>query len=409
MSITVQAATFRTSEGAASNQHPRPLRPAHAGSSGGAPSAPPPASVPGRASTRVGTMTTRGLGRLVSLVALGVPVLVAACRPFPDVRTVDGDDRFTERRASDTEALAARAVVERATPFGPVLSQAEPHQPKISLDHVVLVGPSLSALEEAFVRLGFSPQRGGTQRNSPTRNALVTFEDGTYLELLAPVDSVTVGSLDPVMAANAGPTSWSIRSGNVGDDLRRMGDQGVEVRGPMRFGRTRPDGVQLAFDIGFVGGGSPGRVLPFLIEDISRREDRVPPPREGAERFTGIAAVVIAVADLNSTVVALEKVLGLGPGRTAADPELGGLVAWWAGAPVIVVSPEAPGWLADRIERFGDGVVGVVLAPRAEGGVASQLPGDRTSRVADGVIWIDPRRTHGWLLGIADSAGERRR
>lgn len=56
------------------------------------------------------------------------------------------------------------------------------------IDHVVIVTNDLNKTTSLFEHAGFTVISGGTFPDQVTNNALVPFEDGSYLELFAPVD-----------------------------------------------------------------------------------------------------------------------------------------------------------------------------------------------------------------------------
>ena len=55
----------------------------------------------------------------------------------------------------------------------------------ISIDHVVILVSDLEAAIADYTALGFTVMPGGTHTGGATHNALVVFEDDTYLELIA--------------------------------------------------------------------------------------------------------------------------------------------------------------------------------------------------------------------------------
>ena len=70
-----------------------------------------------------------------------------------------------------------------------------------------------------------------------------------------------------------------------------------------RSGRTRPDGVTLAWETADVGPGPRGSFFPFLIRDLTPREKRVYPSGTPTEkRFSGIGLVVIGVSNLDEAI-----------------------------------------------------------------------------------------------------------
>ncbi|MDH5265076.1 MAG: VOC family protein, partial [Betaproteobacteria bacterium] len=56
---------------------------------------------------------------------------------------------------------------------------------KFGLDHVVIAVADLAKAVEDYRALGFTVQIGGRHPGRTSHNALVVFEDGAYLELIA--------------------------------------------------------------------------------------------------------------------------------------------------------------------------------------------------------------------------------
>ena len=58
---------------------------------------------------------------------------------------------------------------------------------KASLDHIIVAVPHLKEALENFKRQsGYLPMAGGRHENYKTHNALISFDQNSYLEFLAP-------------------------------------------------------------------------------------------------------------------------------------------------------------------------------------------------------------------------------
>src|SRR2546422_3243001 len=55
----------------------------------------------------------------------------------------------------------------------------------LGIDHVVILVSDLAAASADYAKLGFTVVPGGEHADGLTHNALISFEDGTYLELIA--------------------------------------------------------------------------------------------------------------------------------------------------------------------------------------------------------------------------------
>ena len=54
-----------------------------------------------------------------------------------------------------------------------------------NIDHIVIVVRDLARASADYARAGFTVTPGGEHTGGATHNALITFADGAYLELLA--------------------------------------------------------------------------------------------------------------------------------------------------------------------------------------------------------------------------------
>src|SRR5579859_2684039 len=180
---------------------------------------------------------------------------------------------------------------------------------QVQIDHIVIAGSDLAALRAQSEAHGLPPVEGGVHVGGETHNALVSFPDGTYLELIAP----TPGNTAPdhvwteFMHTEAGVCAWAIRSTNLEADTALYRSRGISVSDPVSGGRTRTDGVRLDWRTARLGDDPLGSVLPFLIQDVTPRDLRVPKPAGGYEKIAGIECVVFGVSDENDPILALLK------------------------------------------------------------------------------------------------------
>lgn len=180
----------------------------------------------------------------------------------------------------------------------------------LRLDHVVIVVRDLEqAMADAHIA-GFTVLPGGRHPGRHTRNALVVFEDGAYLEL------ITYDAPSPderwwrVLAAHDdGLVDFALLPRDIVatvDAARARGLTGLT--GPHPGGRVRPDGAQLQWQTA----RQATHDLPFLCADVTPRALRVP---EGEARHhrngaIGIAGVTVSVANLQETLARYRAFLG---------------------------------------------------------------------------------------------------
>jgi hypothetical protein len=163
------------------------------------------------------------------------------------------------------------------------------------LDHVVLVVLDLAAAVAEHRARGFTVTPGGEHAGGLTHNALVGLEDGSYLELIAFHDLAAARgkhSWAPVAERGGGWADFALLSSDLREDAAAFGK--LLARPPEDGGRVRPDGVAIAWRVARLE-----KPLPFLIEDVTARDLRVP-SGAGAKHANGItkvAAVVLGATD----------------------------------------------------------------------------------------------------------------
>ena len=166
------------------------------------------------------------------------------------------------------------------------------------LDHVVLVARDLNAAMSDHRRRGFTVTPGGEHADGITHNALITFADGSYLEIVAFRDLGRALSHRwwKVAADGGGLADFALLSDDLAADAAALAE--LVKTPPKDGGRIKPDGVELKWRTALLQ--AP---LPFLIEDLTARDLRVPggAANEHANGATGIASIVIGAVDIADT------------------------------------------------------------------------------------------------------------
>ncbi len=270
---------------------------------------------------------------------------------------------------------------------------------ELTVDHVSVAGTDLKQMQARLAALGISSEYGGPHSNHATQMALTSFPDGSYLELIALQDqpdakAVAAHYWSKQIQGNAGPAAWAVRAKNMAAEVERLRAAGIAVSAPVRSGRARPDGTQLAWEAAQVGPEPNGTFFPFLIRDFTPREARAFPRGKPATRnFSGIQQVVIAVRDLKASSARFRQAYALGAPVELEDAKFGARVAVFAGTPVVLAEPLNPqSWIAERIEHFGEGPCAFVLGKRENGA------GEGGWKA---ISWFDSAR-FGWHLGFGD-------
>ena len=195
----------------------------------------------------------------------------------------------------------------------------------LSIDHIVIAVTDLDAAVRDYAALGFTVLPGGEHPRG-SRNALVVFEDGAYLEIIAFPRPVPGFRWWQVMdRAGPGLVDYAVLPDDFEADLARARAAGIVIEGPIEGGRLQPDGARLAWR----SARPPEPDIPFLVTDVTPRDLRVPAgaARRHPNGVTGVAGVTVAVQDLASSTARYRALLGREPLAAGGVPGLGfGLV-----------------------------------------------------------------------------------
>jgi hypothetical protein len=181
-----------------------------------------------------------------------------------------------------------------------------------SIDHIVIAARDLAAASEDYRRAGFTVTPGGEHTGGATHNALVSFADGAYLELIAfrEPDRPQEHKWWGIFAQGEGTVDFALLARDLQAEADRLRDTAITLDGPHDGGRQRPDGQRIAWRN--LSLKSPGAPLPFVIEDVTARELRVPTgaATEHPLGATGVAGLTLLVADLDRAADPFAALLG---------------------------------------------------------------------------------------------------
>jgi hypothetical protein len=267
----------------------------------------------------------------------------------------------------------------------------------LKVDHVTVAGASLKKLEAGLSAVGIPFVYGGPHSTHATEMALVSFPDGSYVELMAPQENADPRELDrgpwsKFMKGDAGPCAWAVREKDVAAEVHRLQTAGIVVSEPV------PDGVRLEWETAQVGAEITGTFFPFLIHDFTPRDQRAfPQGKPLTKDFSGVTKVVIAVRDLEEAVKRYRQAYDIPPPIKQVDKSFGAHLALLGGTPVVLAQPlTADSWLAERLARFGEAPCAFVLGARRPGHYQAA---SRTRWFGAELWWLDSEKV-GWRLGF---------
>ncbi len=176
----------------------------------------------------------------------------------------------------------------------------------LKLDHIVVKVKALEAAIARYEAEGFTVTRGGEHPAFGSVNALIPFEDDSYIELIA-----FPGVMHPDATLTApgrrvaqwrekpyGPIDWALVPDDIEAEIARLRAAGQVWDDPVPGQRVRTDGQVVKWWF-----GTPDTfMLPFLCADITARELRVPTgaARQHRNRVTGIYEIEVYTRDMET-------------------------------------------------------------------------------------------------------------
>jgi hypothetical protein len=138
----------------------------------------------------------------------------------------------------------------------------------ISFDHLVLgiddLDRGIAFVEE---RIGVRAAFGGVHPGRGTQNALLSFGNQRYFEIIAPDPKQTVQPQFPELPHLREPrlVAWAVHATDIAALAKKITEAGISIQPPSDGSRARPDGKILRWK-SFRLQDDRGGLLPFFIE-----------------------------------------------------------------------------------------------------------------------------------------------
>ena len=187
----------------------------------------------------------------------------------------------------------------------------------LRFDHLVVLVDDLRVEMERWSQAGFPVGYGGVHAGGVTENALIPLRGDGYLELLASTKpgrrraalfgkgggSAIARRFQTHLGSAAGLVDISLVVTDLDSTLARVRSRGLGISDPETGGRERADGVRVEWRTAVPEVPN----LPFLIEDVTARDRRVPPT---GEAVASVGRIRVATEDMMAAVSAYEAMLG---------------------------------------------------------------------------------------------------
>ncbi|MBI2155157.1 MAG: VOC family protein [Candidatus Rokubacteria bacterium] len=166
------------------------------------------------------------------------------------------------------------------------------------IDHLVVVVPDLAAASRNYEQLGFTVVPGG-RHPVGTHNALISFTDGSYIELIAFYEPSPDHRWWAPLQKGGGLVDFCMQTDDLRGDTAMFRQAGVQIDDPKPLSRVRPDGYKLSWVLSIpqLGALDPPRPAPGggAVSDPGRdaargahsAPDDPPEPGEGNRRSDG--------------------------------------------------------------------------------------------------------------------------
>ena len=164
------------------------------------------------------------------------------------------------------------------------------------IDHIVIVVHDLAQAAKDYEQLGFTVVAGG-KHPVGSHNVLIALADGSYLEIIAFYRDAPDHRWWEPLRKGERLVDFCMQTDDLPGDTLKLRAAGVAINDPVPWSRTRPDGYELKWLLSLAQGIHRG-VAPFLIQDVTPREERIPQKFDHKNGAVGIETLTVAVAEV---------------------------------------------------------------------------------------------------------------
>jgi hypothetical protein len=132
-----------------------------------------------------------------------------------------------------------------------------------------------------------------------SHNALISFADGSYLELIAFYREATDHRWWNPLQQGERLVDYCMQTDDLPGDTKKLREAGVAIKDPVPLSRTRPDGYELKWLLSLTTGSHRG-VAPLLIQDVTPRRERIPQTFKHKNGAAGIRTLTVAAGELSA-------------------------------------------------------------------------------------------------------------
>lgn len=225
----------------------------------------------------------------------------------------------------------------------------------MNIDHAVVLVSDLAQATQRWKQDGFTVTPGGVHADGITQNALVCFGDGSYIELLAFLQTPPASHRWARFSGFWGPIDYVIAAGDIDATARELRAKNLPYADVTDGGRKRPDGMELRWRSAFPT--DRNLALPFIIQDVTRRSLRVPAGDAALHdnAASGIVQVRMDVPELETAAVAYDALFGEGEAQPRSR------MYRLQGSRITLNEPIAGSAEAQFIQRRGAGPIAITI------------------------------------------------